>query len=88
MKIKAGFVVREVAGKTVAVSVGAGQGAFRGMITLNGTAAFLWDALKEETTEAALADALKEAYEVDDAVALADVKTFISKLREAGLLDE
>ena len=33
MKIKAGFVVREVAGKTVAVSVGAGQGAFRGMIT-------------------------------------------------------
>ena len=86
MKLKNGFVVREVAGKTVAVSVGGG--AFRGMITLNGTAAFLWEALKEDTTEVALKDALKEEYEVDDAVALADVKAFISKLREAGLLDE
>ena len=86
MKLKDGFVVREVAGKTVAVSVGGG--AFRGMITLNGTAAFLWEALKEDTTEVALKDALKEEYEVDDAVALADVKAFISKLREAGLLDE
>lgn len=86
MKLKDGFVVREVAGKTVAVSVGGG--AFRGMITLNGTAAFLWEALKEDTTETALKDALKEVYEVDDALALADVKAFISKLREAGLLDE
>ena len=86
MKLKNGVVVREVAGKTVAVSVGGG--AFRGMITLNGTAAFLWEALKEDTTEVALKDALKEEYEVDDAVALADMKAFISKLREAGLLDE
>ena len=86
MKLKNGFVVREVAGKTVAVSVGGG--AFRGMITLNGTAAFLWDALQSDTNEDALATKLIEAYEIDEATAKKDVAVFLHKLREAGLLDE
>ena len=86
MKLKDGFVVREVAGKTVAVSVGGG--AFRGMITLNGTAAFLWDALQSDTNEDALATKLIEAYEIDEATAKKDVAVFLHKLREAGLLDE
>ena len=86
MKLKNGFVVREVAGKTVAVSVGGG--AFRGMITLNGTAAFLWDALQSDTNEDALATKLIEAYEIDEVTAQKDVSVFLHKLREAGLLDE
>ena len=86
MKLKNGFVVREVAGKTVAVSVGGG--AFRGMITLNGTAAFLWDALQSDTNEDALATKLIEAYEIDEPTAKKDVAVFLNKLREAGLLDE
>ena len=86
MKLKNGFVVREVAGKTVAVSVGGG--AFRGMITLNGTAAFLWEALESDTNEDALATKLIEAYEIDEATAKKDVAVFLHKLREAGLLDE
>ena len=86
MKLKDGFVVREVAGKTVAVSVGGG--AFRGMITLNGTAAFLWEALQSDTNEDALAKKLTEAYEIDEATAKKDVLAFVGKLREAGLLDE
>lgn len=86
MKLKDGFVVREVAGKTVAVSVGGG--AFRGMITLNGTAAFLWEALQSDTNEDALAKKLTEAYEIDEVTAQKDVSVFLHKLREAGLLDE
>ena len=86
MKLKDGFVVREVAGKTVAVSVGGG--AFRGMITLNGTAAFLWDALQSDTNEDALAKKLTEAYEIDEVTAKKDVAVFLHKLRKAGLLDE
>lgn len=86
MKLKNGFVVREVAGKTVAVSVGGG--AFRGMITLNGTAAFLWDALQSDTNEDALATKLTEAYEIDEVTAKKDVSVFLHKLRKAGLLDE
>ena len=86
MKLKNGFVVREVAGKTVAVSVGGG--AFRGMITLNGTAAFLWDALQSDTNEDALVEKMTEAYEIDEATAQKDVSAFLHKLREAGLLDE
>ena len=86
MKLKNGFVVREVAGKTVAVSVGGGT--FRGMITLNGTAAFLWDALQSDTNEDALVKKMIAEYEIDEATAKKDVAVFLQKLREAGLLDE
>ena len=35
MKIRAGFMMREVAGKFVAVPVGAGAGDFKGMLQTN-----------------------------------------------------
>ena len=88
MKRKAGFVTREVAGKTVAVAVGEKAQAFHGMITLNGTAAFLWGALAEETTEETLVKRLTEAYEVTEDAARADIKAFLQNLRQTGLLDE
>jgi tRNA U34 5-carboxymethylaminomethyl modifying GTPase MnmE/TrmE len=46
MKIKQGFVVREVAGKSVAVATGALSREFHGMVTLNGTGKFLFEELK------------------------------------------
>ena len=88
MKIKDGFVKREVAGKTVAVAVGARASDFRGMITLNGTAAFLWTALEKDTTEKELVSLLTDAYEVPAPKAEQDVAAFVKGLREAGLLDE
>ena len=46
MKIRAGFMMREVAGKFVAVPVGAGVGDFKGMLQTNKIGAFLWKLLQ------------------------------------------
>ena len=51
MKIKKGFVVREVGGENVAVPVGERSKDFHGMIRLNSTGRFLWDFFRENHTE-------------------------------------
>ncbi len=63
MKIKDGYLLREVAETNVVVPVGAALN-FSGMITLNGTGAFLWKQLSQDTTEDRLQKALLEEYEV------------------------
>ncbi len=86
MKLKSGFVVREVAGKTLAVAVGERSREFHGMITLNGSGRVIWDALASDTTEEAIVDRLLEEYEIDRETAARDVAAFVGKLRESGVL--
>ena len=85
MKVKDGFLLREVAGKTIVVPVGAELN-FSGMITLNETGAFLWRILEKGSDEKGLLDALLSEYDVSEDIAAKDVKTFIDKLTEAGLV--
>ena len=85
MKIKEGYILRTVAGMHIAVPVSA-KTDFDGMITLNETAAFLWQKLTEDTEKEALIDALTAEYDVDEATAAADVDAVIAKLNDAGLL--
>ncbi|MBP3591208.1 MAG: PqqD family protein [Clostridia bacterium] len=88
MKIVDGFAVRDVAGKSVAVAVGGKAASLGGMIALNETGKLLFSLLMEGTTEAKMASALTEAYEIDAATAEADVARFLSPLREANLIEE
>ena len=50
MKIKEGFLLREVAGKYVVVPLGAQSVDFRCLITLNEAGTFLWRLMETETT--------------------------------------
>ena len=86
MKIKDGYLLREVAGTFVVVPVGKVD--FDGMIRLNETGRFLWKHLETPTTESELADALLTEYNVDRSVAERDVAAFLAKLRDASLLAE
>ena len=88
MKIKSGFVVRSVGGKQVAVATGKTSREFHGMITLNETGKFLFDALQNDTTPEALVALLTRTYEVDDATAASAVEGFLQILRREGLLEE
>ena len=56
------------------------------MIRLNPTGAFLCALLEEEQTEESCLTALLERYEIDPAVAQADLSAFLQGLREADLL--
>ena len=85
MKLKDGFILREVAGKTVVLPTG-GDLDLNMMITLNGTAKFLWEKLQNDIDEAGLVAALLAEYEVDEETATACVKDFVAKLKENDFL--
>ena len=85
MKLKDGFILREVAGKTVVLPTG-GDLDLNMMITLNGTAKFLWEKLQSDIDEAGLVAALLANYEVDEATAKSCVADFVAKLSENDFL--
>ena len=87
MRIKNGYIIREVAGQTVVLPTGDDLD-LNIMITLNGTGAFIWNQLKNETDEAAIVKAMLEEYDVDEARAAQAVANFVQNLRENGFLAE
>ena len=87
VKIKEGFILREVAGSFIVVAVGEMTKNFNAIINLNGTGAFLWNKLINGASREQLADALLEEYEVDRETALKDIDTFLTKIQEAGLTE-
>ena len=86
MKLKNGFVLREVAGETVVVPVEADLN-FNGMITLNEAAKVLWGVLEKETTAEELVNAILAEFDVDRATAQDDVDAFIQKLKGLDFLE-
>lgn len=88
MTIKDGFLLRPLGDTHVVVPVGQAALDLRGMITVNGTGAFLWKALQTPQTEVSLVQALLEAYEVDEQTAAQDVRRFIDILKQHDLLTQ
>lgn len=86
MKIKEGFVLRQVAGRAVVLPGGDALD-LNMMITLNDTGAFLWEHLQSETTEEALVTALLGEYDVDEATAQRAVANFVGKLYANGFME-
>ena len=86
MKIREGFILREVAGNYIVVAVGDAVKNFNGVINLNETGAFLWKELAKGATVEDLKNALLSEYDVDDATALRDAQAFVDKLTEAKLV--
>ena len=87
MKLKYEFVVNNVAGETVAVSVGNTTGAFNGYIKLNDTGAFIFKALKNDVTRDEIINKLMAQYpDASQEDAAESVDELINKLNEAELL--
>ena len=85
MKLKEGFLLRQVAGQTVVLPTG-DELDLNMMITLNDTGAFLWQQLQEERDEDALVRALLSEYDVDEDTARKCVAAFVKKLDDNGFL--
>ncbi len=89
MKIKDGFVVEKVGGKYLAVAVGKSADEFSALIRMNSTGAFLWKQLSgEDLNRDELVGRMLAEYEVEAERAEADTDAFLTKLAEAGLLDD
>lgn len=87
MKIKEGFMLRNVADNYVVVPVGKASLEFKGLINLNHVGAFIWSCLEKETTLDEVILKVINEYNIDNELASHDVNAFINKLIEAKLLD-
>lgn len=87
MKIKKGFILREVAGNYIVVSIGEMAKKFNGVINLNQTGAFMWKELEKGGDEESLIAALCAEYEVDKEIAKRDAVRFIETLSKAGIVE-
>ena len=88
MKIKEGFVLKTIAGSTIAVPVGENLVNLQMMLTLNESGAFLWQQLEKGCSEDALIEAMTGEYDIDAETARADVLEFLKILKENHILDE
>ena len=65
MRIKSGFVLREVAGQNMVIATGEASENFNGMIKLNSTGKEIWLGLQEGLSEEDIALGLQKKYDVE-----------------------
>ena len=82
MRIKEGYVLREVAGSYVVVPAGERSKEFYGMVNLNESGSVLWKRAGKEFDRTALISELLDIYNVSEQQAAEDVDRFISILKE------
>ena len=88
MKIKDGFVLREMCGEFIVAAEGLQHINFNKLISLNSTAAFLWKAIEEkEFTAEDLAQLLVDEYGIDMELALTDSNNLCKSWIEAGIVE-
>ena len=89
MKIKNGFVLRQVCGENVIVGEGLGAINFGKMLALNDTAAWLWQQAVSmgDFTVDALAQKLCDEYEVSLDEAKTDITAIITEWQQVGVIE-
>ena len=88
MKIKEGFVRRSIGGSDVVVAVGKASVGFNAMINLNSTGSLIWSHLENGASEEDIVSAMLEKYDITKDVAERDVRAFLDKARDAGVIEE
>lgn len=87
MKIKKGFTLRTVMGQNVILAEGNNSDSYGKIITLNASAAMLWEELKGKTFEIEdAANLLVSHYGIDRDQALADATHILNLMLEKALL--
>ena len=85
MRLKNGFVLKEIAGECVVVAVDSALD-LDGMITLNDTAKTIWLLLENGAERDELIKALTDEYDVSAELAAQATDSFVAKLEELGFL--
>lgn len=88
MRIKDTFILRNIAGNNIVLPVGASSESFSGMMTLNESGEFLWNALQKDISMDDLVNAMLSEYNVSAEQAKKDAEEFVESLRSAGVLAE
>ena len=86
MKAANNIILREIAGESILVPVGAMARKIHGMISLSESGRLLWDCLQKDSSKEELIQALLAEYDVDEQTAREDVSAFLERLSGLGLL--
>lgn len=85
MKLKKGFIVHDTGSESILVPMG-GAG-WSGVVKGNRTLGAILDLLKEDTTEAAIINAMRQRFDAPEEVIVRDVEKVLSELRKIGALE-
>lgn len=86
MKIKDGFVIRDIMGQTVVVSTGEASETFSGMIKLNETGKDIWEGVAAGKSEQEIVDFIVSEYDVDEERAKNSVSNFVADMKDKGFI--
>ena len=88
MKIKDGFVMRDVMGQSVVIATGEASKTFSGMIKLNETGKIVWESISDGKSKDEIVKRIIDEFEVDKARAESGVNAFINNMVEKGFIEE
>ena len=89
MRIKDGFILREMLGQFIVVGEGLAQVNYNKLISLNGSAAWLWEQVQgRDFSVEDLAALLLQRYDVSEEQALADSRKLMQVWKENNLVTE
>ena len=88
MRASQDFIRREIAGEYLLVPTGAAAARINGLVTLNELGDYIFRKLADEQTEQSLLAAIVSEYDVDNETARADLRDFLSQMRQIGALEE
>lgn len=87
MKIKEGFMLRQVAGSWIVVPLAQRVVEFNGLMTLSESGALLWKRMERDVGIDELVKAILEEYDIDEETARTDVKELVEAISERGLIE-
>ncbi|MCF2736554.1 PqqD family protein [Bacteroides caecigallinarum] len=89
MRIKKGFVLRELVGQKIVTGEGLEQIDFNKLVSLNSSAAYLWEHLVSiEFDLETMVDLLLERYDIERSVALKDARALLDNWKSIGLIED
>lgn len=88
LKIKEGFVLRNVVDEFIVMPTGDNIAKFEGAVVLNEVSAFIFKQLENPVSRDDLLAAMLNEYDVDEATAAADLDALLVKFAEMGVLEK
>lgn len=88
MKIKDGFILKDVAGSKIVIATGEQRLDFNGVMTFNDVGADVFMLLDGTNTIDDIVKKISEDYDVSAEVVKGDVERLIEKMRKYNLIDE
>jgi hypothetical protein len=88
MKIKDGFILKDVAGSKIVIATGEARLSFNGVITFNSVGAEMFNLLDGTNAPEEIVEKIASDYNVDTGIVKRDFDALIEKLRKHNLLDE